>query len=167
MHFLRLGLISLIVLFLLVTGISLFIPSRVRVSRTASIHASRDTIMACISDPSQWKKWFPDLDTAKLLLEQGVVKGVIISEDPKMHIVITGKTADHVTAEYINPKMKPIINGWNLISEAGADSITLQWYMDFHLRWYPWEKFGSIVLERSYGTKMERGLIKLRKLVEN
>jgi hypothetical protein len=38
--------------------------------------------------------------------------------------------------------------------------------MDFHLRWYPWEKFGSLLLEKSYGTKMEMGLMSLKKLAE-
>jgi hypothetical protein len=39
--------------------------------------------------------------------------------------------------------------------------------MDFHLRWYPWEKFASLLLEKSYGPRMEQGLATLKRLVEN
>jgi hypothetical protein len=38
--------------------------------------------------------------------------------------------------------------------------------MDFHLRWYPWEKFASLLFEQSYGPKMEQGLGNIKKMVE-
>jgi len=38
--------------------------------------------------------------------------------------------------------------------------------MDFHLKWYPWEKFSSMLLENRYGPMMEQGLAKLKKVVE-
>ena len=61
---------------------------------------------------------------------------------------------------------RSILNGWKCISHAGSDSTTLQWYMDFHLRWYPWEKFASLLFEQSYGPKMEQGLGNLKKILE-
>ena len=58
------------------------------------------------------------------------------------------------------------MNGWKFISHAGSDSATLQWYIDFNLRWYPWEKFASLLFEKSYGAQMEQGLSNLKKIVE-
>ena len=60
---------------------------------------------------------------------------------------------------------KKVDNGWNLVREQG--SLTVQWYMDFKLRWYPWEKFSSLLFEKQYGTQMEIGLAKLKRLAEN
>jgi hypothetical protein len=38
--------------------------------------------------------------------------------------------------------------------------------MDFRLRWYPWEKFSSLLFEKSYGLTMEKGLNNIKKLSE-
>jgi hypothetical protein len=169
MRLIKLALISFIILFLLITGISLFFPSHIRISKAINIKARKDSVMAQISDAGKWKNWYPGLDTAKLLYAEGKAKGVILDNRDSLHavyIMITGERDDEVNARFISKKLKPVINGWKIITYPAGDSVTLQWYMDFHLRWYPWEKFGSLLLEQSYGTKMERGLLNLRKLVQ-
>jgi len=42
----------------------------------------------------------------------------------------------------------------------------VQWWMDFKLRWYPWEKFSSLFFENIYGAQMEKGLDNLKRLAE-
>lgn len=164
MRFIRLLLISFIFLFLLVTGISLFIPSHVRISKAINLKADKDTVMSHIGDPVKWAGWYPGLDSARLFYENGIMKGYILDRQSTAYIVLTGKTENEVTAEFVGPQLNPVINGWKLVNSR--DSLTLQWYMDFHLRWYPWEKFASLLLEKSYGTKMEQGLAGLKKQVE-
>jgi hypothetical protein len=169
MRFIKLALISFVFLFLLFTGMSLFIPSHIRISRAVNIKAEKDSIMAQIKDAAKWKNWYPGLDTVKLFYENGIVKGVVLDDkdpDHPAYIHINKEEPDEISAEFINKKMRPVINGWKTINYPTNDSITLQWYMDFHLRWYPWEKFGSLLLEGSYGAKMERGLFNLKKLLE-
>jgi hypothetical protein len=170
MRLVKLGLLSFVFLFLLVTGISLFIPSHVRISRAVNVKATRDSIMARISDATEWKNWHPGLDTAELLWVNGKVEGVILDasdmRDP-VTITITERLSDQVTAKFFPKKMKPVTYVWRTISHPGSDSTTLQWYMDFQLRWYPWEKFGSLLLEKSHGAKMEQGLTNLKKLVQS
>jgi hypothetical protein len=34
------------------------------------------------------------------------------------------------------------------------------------LRWYPWEKFASLGLEKTYGSQMEVGLTRMKALLE-
>ena len=72
---------------------------------------------------------------------------------------------EHVAAME-RPGRLSVLNGWKNMTISGSDSTTIQWYMDFHLHWYPWEKFGSLLFERSYGPKMELGLSNLKKIVE-
>lgn len=170
MRHLKLALISFIFLFLLITGFSLFIPSHIRISKAINIKAGKDSIMMQIRDAAKWKNWYPGLDTAKLYYENGIVKGVMLNDkdpDHPVYIHIIKEEPGEITAEFITQKRKPVINGWRTISYSTTDSITLQWYMDFHLRWYPWEKFSSLLLERSYGSKMEQGLTNLKKLLQS
>ena len=61
---------------------------------------------------------------------------------------------------------RPIVTGWNAITHQSTDSTTVQWYIDFQLRWYPWEKFSSLLFEKNYGVRMEEGLSNLKKLAE-
>ena len=169
MRFIKLALLSCIILFLLITGMSLFIPSHVRISKAINIKAEKDSIMAQLKDAAKWKNWYPGLDTAKLFYEAGEVKGVILDDKDPLHpafIIINKIESDEITAQFITKKMRPVANGWKTITYSTNDSVTLQWYMDFHLRWYPWEKFSSMLLEKRYGTMMEQGLTKLKALLE-
>jgi len=170
MRVIKLALISFIVLFLVITGISLFIPSHVRISKAINIKAEKDSIMVQIKYPERWKNWYPGIDSAKLYYKGGEVNGVILDNKDSLHpvyLAITKVQPDEITAEFITTKMRPVVNGWKTISYSTTDSITLQWYMDFQLRWYPWEKFRSLLLEGSYGAKMEKGLTNLRTVIQS
>ena len=57
-----------------------------------------------------------------------------------------------------------VINGWKIYQHSQVDSLTLQWYMDFQLKWYPWQKFGSLFYENTYGVMMEKGLSNIKEL---
>ena len=170
MRILKLAFISFVFLFLLITGISLFIPSHIRISRAVNIKADKEAVMAQIRDPAMWKNWHPGLDSAALLYVDGKVKGVILDTSDittPVTLAITHISDNEVTAQFTPKKMRPVTYAWQTISRSGQDSLTLQWYMDFHLRWYPWEKFGSLLLEKSHGAKMEQGLTRLKKLLQS
>jgi carbon monoxide dehydrogenase subunit G len=161
----RLLFFSGLFLFLLVTGISLFIPSDIRISKAINIAAPADTVFKQLTEPLKWKDWFPGLESSKPFYETGVVKGVMISDSSKQYIRVIERRRDEVVTE-LGSGSKTIISGWKLINYTQSDSTTLQWYMDFKLRWYPWEKFSSLLFEKSYGVTMERGLNNIKKLVE-
>jgi hypothetical protein len=161
----RLVFFSFLVLFLLVTGISLFIPSHIRISKAINIAATADTVLSQINDPVKWKDWFPGLESSTLFYETGVVKGVMINDSSRQYIKIIETKKDEIITE-LRSGSKKIISGWKIIGNDRSGTTTLQWYMDFQLRWYPWEKFSSLLFEKSYGLKMEEGLNNIKKLVE-
>lgn len=48
-----------------------------------------------------------------------------------------------------------------------AGSVTVvQWYFDFTFKWYPWEKFSSIIYDKQLGPQMEQSLLNLKRLLE-
>jgi len=170
MRILRLIIISFILFFLLGTAFSLMIPSHVRISKAINIKGDKDTIMAAIKDPARWKEWYPGQDSTQLLYVDGQVKGVVMKKADSTelaHIIITKSSADEVNAEFEGKKQRPVQNVWRTIKYASNDSVTLQWYMEFHLHWYPWEKFASLMLEGSYAPIMEKGLHNIKRNVEN
>lgn len=169
MRLIKLAIISFVFLFLLITAFSLFIPSRVRVFKMINIKADKDSVMAQINDASKWKNWYPGMDSTKLFYENGVVKGVVLSNKDSVHasfLHITSEKPDEIIAELEGGKLKQVFSTWQTSQYLTGDSTTLQWYMDFHLRWYPWEKFSSLVFDGTYGRRMERGLLNIKRLLE-
>ena len=169
MRFIRLALLSFIFLFLVIWGLSLLIPSHIRLSKAINIKAPVDSVNAMISNPLNWKYWYPGIDSALPYYENGVLKGMIINNsDPAnpVYLALDKEEGNEITARFVGKNINPVINAWRTIEHTASDSLTLQWYMDFHLRWYPWEKFASIALEKTYAPKMEQGLMELKKKVQ-
>ena len=57
MKLVKLVVISAVILFLLVTALSLLLPSRVRISRAIDIPVGKERILPFISNLDQWRKW--------------------------------------------------------------------------------------------------------------
>ena len=168
MRVIKLALISIIFFSLLLTVISLFIPSHIRILKAINIVANRDSVMNPIKDAAKWKSWYPGLDSARLFYDKGQLKGVVLDNKDPEHpatIYITNEQDDEVTVQ-LTARKNSVESGWKITNYSSGDSVLLQWYMDFHLRWYPWEKFSSLLLEKSFGSKMEQGLYNLKKLVQ-
>ncbi|HVZ56766.1 MAG TPA: SRPBCC family protein [Chitinophagaceae bacterium] len=161
MRLLRLVIFSLLALFLVVTGISLFIPAHVRISRAVNLAPGSDSVLRRIRDARQWPAWYPGL--ADSGSQSFRVQDSSHVDLEGTQITLRQPGPDEVQAEYRSGNRRPVLGAWKLIRYGGSDSLTLQWYMDFHLRWYPWEKFFSLVYDKMYGTRMEQGLNRLKK----
>ena len=169
MRFVRLALLSFIFLFLVIWVLSLFLPSHITLSKAINIKAPADSISAMIKDPLRWKSWYPGMNTGLPYYENGVLKGMIVNNsDPRnpVYLKLDKDEGNLITAQFVGKNIKPVINTWRIIEHTPTDSLALQWAMEFDLRWYPWEKFASLALEKTYAPKMEQGLIELRKRVQ-
>lgn len=160
MRILRFAFLSFLLLFLLITSISLFFPTQVRISRAVDIHAPFSLIHAQLSQPDQWRNWFPGVDTLRLIVENGKAVGIrtpngnalLLKEVSSVEVTAGGNLGASVEASM----------GWNILGDTFAKHRTVQWYMDFEFDWYPWEKFASLLLEPRYGPLLERGLQQLK-----
>jgi len=161
MRLIKLAILSFVILFLLVTIISLFIPSTIRISKATNISSDDTLVYSNINNLTNWKNWHPALkgiseNEIQVLSGSSIkVKGTTIA--------ITVRKDDELITEMAAGEGRPVISGFKTIRHP-ADSSTLQWYMDFKLRWYPWEKFKSLFYENIYGVQMEQGLSNLKEL---
>ena len=169
MKIIRLLIFSFLILFFVVTAISLLIPSHVRISRAANIQATAGDVWQLVDNLQSWKEWNPFLNQ----LSPGEIDYPDTSHGapPAMKIKETliqlkERKGDERIFVMLTEGKNPVINGWKFIKNSGRDAATLQWYIDFNLRWYPWEKFASLLFEKSYGTQMELGLSNIKKIVE-
>ena len=163
MKFIKLGILSFIILFVVITCISFFIPAHIRISKAINIHSSCDSMFVPIDDLHRWSIWNPFIMNASNV----TISGDSTATAGSVNISWKQRQGNQHTAQMENENGRKVISGWTCLQNTVQDSVTLQWYMDFHLKWYPWEKFGSLMLERSYGSRMELGLSNLKRLLEN
>ena len=148
---------------LIITIISFFIPSQIRISKAVQINAPKDSVMTQIREPLNWKNWYPGFHSTNVLFVEGIVNEIVYVNSGQL--LIDKKTDDEVSAEFIGTNKKIIITGWKIISND-SNSVTLEWYIDFHMRWYPWEKFSSFMFEKIYNPQLEKGLNNLKTFLE-
>ena len=100
--------ISLAVLFVIITLISLTIPFNVRISRATDIKASKREVMEQLSDPANWKKWYPGTDTLPFLYIDGEIKGITYGKNSTKGLQMMEITDTSVTAQNVGPGARRI-----------------------------------------------------------
>ncbi|NOT51743.1 MAG: hypothetical protein HOP10_10765 [Chitinophagaceae bacterium] len=163
MRIIKLGIISLVFFAIFLTLLSFLFPSSIRISKAIDIRADKYAVMEQLSGPDKWKQWYSSADSFAVFGRNGNLRFITNIEevpdpaDLPLNAVISG-------ADYPDTKRKG--TGWNIIPGAAPNIVTVQWYMDFKLRWYPWEKFSGLLLEKRYGPVMEKGLENLKTILE-
>jgi hypothetical protein len=169
MRFIKLFLISAVALFLVMVALAAFFPAHLRLSRAIDISASKQNVFNDINDLKVWDKWNQFIINAQLTNKKistpSFGNGAFIASD-QLKIIIDKSSADSVTTFWDQTSGKHFSGGYNIL-ELRPGTITVQAYFDFHFRWYPWEKFSSLLYEREIGTVMEGSLAKLKEVAEN
>jgi carbon monoxide dehydrogenase subunit G len=167
MRVIKLAILSFIFLFLLVTIISLFIPSHIRISKATEINNTKETVMSFIANPVKWGEWYPGVDSLTIMYIDGKPKGILLDTSGLVGIAIIDSNDSTVTAANVGLRVKQQMDmGWKVLAGSNENNVVLQWYVDFKLKWYPWEKFKSLFFENMYGVQMEQGLANLKELSE-
>ena len=161
--------LSLLTLFIVLTLLSLLFPANVRVSRVINVAASRQKVYDAISDFHAWGHWNDFVKASPLTNIQysslSYGPGATLRSD-QLLITMTGVDSNGVSLNWNLTRGKDFMGGIQLLS-SNADSVSVQWWFDFHFRWYPWEKLGVFVYDRKLGPIMEESLKGLKLFVEN
>jgi hypothetical protein len=165
MRFLKLAAISVVVLFLLITAMASLLPSTVHVSRAIDIDAPFDSIYANINDVTRWKHWIAHYDSSKASVSTHTIgKGAAITIN-NTRVSVLNSSKEKITTSW-QTGSKSLDGEFNFFVQPGSTLVTVQWHFIHHVRWYPWEKFASIVSDKVMGPMMEQSLDNLKKVVE-
>lgn len=159
MKIFKLAIISLFFMSLLIVGMSVFIPAHTRVSRAITIPFAAEKIRPSIADLRHWPQWneliLPN-SVGNLQLQEDKITARDWALEREMQ-------NDSVIKFRWTMKGKESVQSVFTITPYGNESTIVQWYFEFYVNWYPWEKFGSILFDRQLGPSMERSLEKLKK----
>jgi hypothetical protein len=163
MRFLKLALISVVVLFIVLTAISSLLPSKILVSRAVDIRGSVMTIREEVFGLHNWPHWMTDDKGQKGNSSYDPASGILTFSNTKIkRIRISDST---ITTLWSSPT--EMTGTFRVIDHHTADSLlTVQWQMEQRVKWYPWQKFASITKDELWGGSMEKSLDNLKTLAE-
>ena len=161
MRFVKLAVISAVILSIVIYLFSLIIPSQIRISRAVNITVPKDSLVGALADLRQWQHWNELVTNPDLTNKQ--YNG---NEFSSVQLTVTkqAQVGDTLLTAWKQQNARMLASGFVWIGED--NQLVLQWYFDIKLRWYPWEKFGSIVFDKQLGPPMEKSLANLKKLLE-
>ncbi|MBK7556956.1 MAG: SRPBCC family protein [Chitinophagaceae bacterium] len=160
-------------LFIFITILSLFIPSRLMVTRAVVINAPADTVFSQVSDLENWKHWQPVFmqDSGGIRFEAGA-NGISNScewesRGKKNKMLITGRSDNAIKASLIREGENDVQNTISILPLADSSRVQVEWSVLIKLKWYPWEKFYGIFIENITGEGYEAALNSLKTYTEN
>ncbi|RYD73747.1 MAG: hypothetical protein EOP53_19520 [Sphingobacteriales bacterium] len=159
--------------FVLITLISLLIPSTVVTVKSVSIHASQQKIVAAIQDLNQWQNWHPvfrqENKTIKVSQPSfGVDAKLQWLQNEKPHdITITKVFPEGIQFNLNSAGEKPVETFLSALPMQEPNTFQVEWKAVTKLKWYPWEKFGGIFITEMTGPGYEQALNSLKQYIEN
>ena len=159
-------------LFLFITILSLFIPSKLMVTRAVVINAPAEKVFREISDLQHWKHWQPvfvnDSAVIKFYTSPGGTSDSCEwnSKGKTNQMQITKKSDFTVSVILKRAGEHDVKNNISVLPLADTNQVQVEWNVLIQLKWYPWEKFYGILIEKISGEGYEASLNSLKAYVE-
>ena len=176
MRLLKMFLFGLIGLFGVITIIGLFIPSSVKVTRGIIVDADSAKVFEQLSDVKNWAQWMPWITTDGGALVQlspvtnqpgSYFKWKGLNVKGSGTISLTNITQQLIDVKYELKDMNDSEGGFRITPSATNKKQTeVQWFMDYPLKWYPWERFYGIFFNSIMEPAFDKGLESFRSYVE-
>ncbi|MGN6616317.1 MAG: SRPBCC family protein [Ilyomonas sp.] len=167
MRFFKLALISIVVLFALITAIGLLFPKDVTTTRTITIHAPADSLYHYLADVKHWKLWMQGAkDTTIQFLSAKTSGAGTVAKIGSNEVSISKATPSSIQMIWEGERGSIMTSGFEILSDPSHHVTTVEWYFQQHLQWYPWQRFSSMLNEKMLGPGMEKSLDNLREVAE-
>ncbi|MBX9785602.1 MAG: SRPBCC family protein [Chitinophagaceae bacterium] len=176
MRLIKMFLFVMIGLMMVLTVIGLFIPASVKISRGMIMDADSIKVYRQLSDVKDWGKWVPWVSAG----EGALVQTSEITNQPGSFFTWKGLSLKNsgtitllslqphlITTKYELKDMNNSEGGFRIRSVSDNLSQTeVQWFMEYKLKWYPWERFYGIFLDHIIGPSFDKGLESLKNYLE-
>lgn len=159
------------------TIIGLVIPSSVKISRGIIVNADSIKTYRALSDVKDWGKWMPWvtadegalLQTAEITNAPGAYfkwKGLNLKSSGT--ITLLSLSPNLITTKYELKGMNDSEGGFRIRSlPNNLSQCEVQWFMEYKLKWYPWERFYGIFMDHIIGPSFDKGLEELKSYLES
>ncbi len=155
--------------FVVITLVSLLMPSQVITSRTINIAAPPADIVREVSDLNNWRNWHPLFSTGGILVTSTDTAQYAewISGNKKNQLLLDSKSSGQVRFTLLRSGENSQQNKISLLQFKDSSNVQVEWSVLTKLKWYPWEKFSGIFIDNITGPGYEAALNSLKRKVES
>jgi len=169
MKYIKLLLISCVVFFVMFTLIGLLFPSSITTVRAVVVNQPRQKVAAQLKISDHWLAWYPYfLNAAGSSISNAAGDTTIFAYDKKELLLYNKKsdsTAVAFTLEAYNGN-KTTNTIMALPISGDSTQTQVMWNETEHLKWYPWERFRGLVLEKTKGIYLDSALTRFKTYIE-
>jgi hypothetical protein len=159
-------------LFTVVTLFSLLMPSQVMTVRSVVIHAKPDRVFTEIADLEKWKQWHPVFiqDSTSMHFSE-TTSGVHsfaewTTNGKKNKLLIDEVLPGQLKATLTRPGERDVNNYITVTALKDSNNVQAEWRVITKLKWFPWEKFSGIFIDKMTGPGYETALNNLKERIE-
>ncbi|MBU3744131.1 MAG: hypothetical protein FGM61_06215 [Sediminibacterium sp.] len=160
MRLVKFALISALVLFLLLLGIGLLMPSKVVVSRAINLPVPAGRVVPYMQDVRQWPQWMQGLDSNQITSINDSVYQI-----GNLKVQWIERSNNAMISQWNSDKGSMQVSTMRVIADSANAGCTVQWQFEQPLGWLPWERLGSMLNEKIMGPQLEANLQQLRNKV--
>ena len=154
--------------FIVITIVSLLMPSEVITSRTILIIAKPGVIMGEVKDLNNWREWHPLFASQKVEVSgnAGGQLAVWNVNGKTNQLRFTSATDQQAIFDVIQSGENIQQNKITVLQSTDSDNVQVEWSALTRLKWYPWEKFAGIFVDKITGAGYETALQSLKTRAE-
>lgn len=146
------ALVSFIVFFVMFTVIGLLFPSNIHSANAVVINNSKGVILKAIRPSADWAKWHPFFNPAIGANVEQHPNDTVTFRNDKHTLLIYDIRSDSNGVSFDMKNEKGRITGHELLAleiPNESSQVQLVWKETEKLKWYPWERFRGLVLEKA------------------
>ncbi len=169
MKYFKMALLSFVVFFSMFTVIGLLFPSHINSANAVILNQKKQTVLKELQVSGSWIKWYPFFQPGIGGHINNVDKdSTIFFNDKKELLLYNKKTDSNAVSFYIENNKGRIIEHNIMVLDISGDSnqVQLVWKETEKLKWYPWERFRGLVLEKAKKEYLEIVLDSFKKYVD-
>lgn len=168
MRFIKPVLLAIFFFCVLITLISLLMPSTVMVARTALIDAPPAKVFAAINNMESWPDWFSPMKNKKNILIEPSAHAIHWGPETDLNSVKRIDSSRFLSHFILEKKNQNTIDlFFSTDSIEAVQSLQLEMRTVRELKWYPWEKFSGMFEDKVSGPALEETLKSLKSFVES
>jgi hypothetical protein len=150
--------------------ITIFLPSKITISKSARINAGEKAVATEINYFENWKNWYPAFQNKNIRVDipeqnDSSVAALTNENGQKLTLSILKSTPENIDVllsdDDGNTKTYQFILSSNAV---GQTQVT--WNVNIELGWYPWKKSAGIFLDKVTGPRYEAALANLKIALE-
>ena len=172
MRYVKGVLLGLFFLGLIMTGISLLMPSSVHSAESVTIYASQPRITSQLHDLRSWPDWFPFSSDTTTPIDFSFVQADGNYQSIEWRAKDAINRLEPVKADtnglffrWTRQGESPLVIHFSILPMQ-EEANSLQWTIHTELKWYPWERFSGIFFDQQVKPSQKKALEKLKTILE-